>query len=276
MPAPAVSSMFFHEYSIREIFSFVQEAGFSGMEFWMETPDFWLRNRPVDTVLACRREFPGLENFTLHAPVLDLNPCSINPDVASLSIGHAVNAVRLAEELGASIVTVHPGRRTVRRPPSGADLERFDRYISALREEAKSHRLLVSMENMEPAVNSLLCTPQRVRELLDGEPWLSFTLDISHALAGRPEDCGDYIRLCGDRLANVHLSRADGKVLHLPLDNSPAMAGVIDAILDSGYNGPLTLEIDDLNFGRPLTAREKIGVLAGERDFIGSVCRKTR
>lgn len=276
MPVSAVSSMFFHEYTLREIFSFVQKAGLSGMEFWLETPDFWLRNRPVDTVLACRREFTAIRNFTLHAPVLDLNPCSINPDVAAISTGHAVSAIRLADELGAAVVTVHPGRRTVKRPPSAADFERFDRYIDALREEARKHRPKVAMENMEPAVNSLLCTPQRVRELLDEEPWLSFTLDVSHALAGKPGDCGEYIRLCSDRLANVHMSRADKKRLHLPLDNSPAMAEIIGALCDAGYDGLLTLEIDDLNFNRTCSAEEKIAVLARDAAFISSACNKPR
>jgi sugar phosphate isomerase/epimerase len=276
MPVSAVSSMFFHEYALREIFSFVQKAGLSGMEFWLETPDFWLRNRPVTEVLACRKEFAGIRNFTIHAPVLDLNPCSINPDVAAISIDHAVSAIRLADELGAGIVTVHPGRRTVKRPPSAADFERFGRYIAALREEARKHRLTVAMENMEPAVNSLLCTPQRVRELLDEEAWLSFTLDVSHALAGRPGDCGEYIRLCGDRLANVHLSRADKKRLHLPLDNSPAMADIIGSLCDAGYDGPLTLEIDDLTFDRMLTAEEKIAVLGRDAAFIASSVQRPR
>ncbi len=268
MPAPAVSTMFFHEYSCREIFSFVNASGLTGLEFWIETPDFWLRNCPVDEVLTCRRDYPGIKGFTLHAPILDLNSCSINPEVAAVSIGYTVKSIRLAERLGAGILTVHPGRRTAKRPPSYADFERFDRYIAALREAARMTSVRIGMENMEPIVNSLLCTPERMRELLDTEPWLSFTLDVSHALAGRPDDLSEYIRLCGDRLVNVHLSRVEAKRLHLPLDNSPAMASVIASLAAIGYGGPLTLEIDDLNFSHPLTSQEKIAVLAADRAFI--------
>lgn len=268
MPAPAVSSMFFHEYSCREIFSFVQASGLSGLEFWIETPAFWLRGCPVDEIAACRREYPDLAGFTVHAPVLDLNPCSINPDVAAVSVGYTVRAIGLAERMGAGILTVHPGRRTAKRRPSPADVERFDRYIAALEEEAEKHRVQVAMENMEPNVNSLLCTPKRMRELLDAEPWLAFTLDVSHALAGKEDDLGEYIRLCSDRLANVHLSRADKTRLHLPLDNRPAMADIVSSLADTGYRGPLTLEIDDLNFDRTLTAREKVAVLAADREWI--------
>ena len=105
-------------------------------------------------------------------------------------------------------------------------------------------------------------------QLLDDEPWLFFTLDISHALAKSDEEPLRYIELCHDRLANVHLSRKEGKTLHLPLDQSPLMATVMHALKDAGYTGPLTLEIDDLNFPHPLSAEEKIAVLSRDRAFM--------
>jgi sugar phosphate isomerase/epimerase len=124
------------------------------------------------------------------------------------------------------------------------------------------------MENMEPVVNSFLCTPERVRQLLDDEPWLFFTLDTSHALAKSEEEPLRYIELCRDRLVNVHISRKEGKRLHFPLDESPLMAGIMHALKDAGYAGPLTLEIDDLNFSHPKTAEEKIAVLSRDQVFM--------
>jgi sugar phosphate isomerase/epimerase len=46
------------------------------------------------------------------------------------------------------------------------------------------------------------------------------------------------------------------------------MAEVTGALRDHKYAGPLTLEIEDLNFGRTLTAEEKIAVLAADRAFL--------
>jgi sugar phosphate isomerase/epimerase len=46
------------------------------------------------------------------------------------------------------------------------------------------------------------------------------------------------------------------------------MATVMHALNDAGYTGPLTLEIDDLNFPHPLTAEEKIAILARDRSFM--------
>ena len=264
----AVSSMFFHEYTTPEIFSFVSRAGLDGLEYWLETPHFWLRGLPTGEVLACRESHPELSTLTVHAPILDLNPCSINPEVAEVSIRSAVRSVAIAGQLGARILTLHPGRRTAKRPPGAADAARFEHYLSALREVATRNSLKICMENMEPAVNTFLCTPERVRQLLDDEPWLFFTLDTSHALAKSDEEPLRYIEICHDRLANVHLSRIEGKTLHLSLDRDPSMAEVMHALRDHGFTGSLTLEIEDLNFGRTYTAGEKVAMLAGDCAFM--------
>jgi sugar phosphate isomerase/epimerase len=264
----AVSSMFFHEYTTPEIFSYVSRSGLDGIEYWLETPHFWLRDLPVDEVVSCRANHPEIPSFTVHAPILDLNPCSINPEVAEVSIGYAVRSIEIAEQMGAHVLTLHPGRRTAKRPPGQADFARFDHYLSALREVATRNSLKICMENMEPVVNSFLCTPERVRQLLDDEPWLFFTLDTSHALAKSDADPCRYIELCHDRLANVHISRKEGKTLHHPLDRSPVMAGIMRALRDVGYSGSLTLEIDDLNFPTVLSGEEKIAVLAQDRAFM--------
>jgi sugar phosphate isomerase/epimerase len=268
MPVLAVSSMFFHEYTCEEIFSFVSASSLNGIEFWLETPHFWLRNCPVEEVTACRQSHPEIPAISVHAPILDLNPCSINPRVAEISIGYAVRSIRLADQMGAGVLTVHPGRRTAKRPPSDADFKRFDHYIAVLRHAAHETAIKVGIENMEHIVNSLLCSPSGVRALLDNEPWLNFTLDVSHAMAGSPDEVYTYIELCADRLINVHLSRAEAKRLHLPLDCSQDMARVIGALRDCGYNGPITLEIDDLNFNHPLTPQEKVAILKTDRAFL--------
>ncbi len=115
----------------------------------------------MEEVIACRKNHPELATLTVHAPILDLNPCSINPEVAEVSIRYAVRSVAIAEQLGARVLTVHPGRRTAKRPPGAADFARFEHYLSALREAAVRESLKISMENMEPVVNSFLCTPER-------------------------------------------------------------------------------------------------------------------
>jgi sugar phosphate isomerase/epimerase len=260
--------MFFHEYTMPEIFSFVSRTGLNAMEFWLETPHFWLRDLPVDEVIACRKIYPELATLTVHTPILDLNPCSINPEVAEISIEYAVRSLRIAEHLGAPVLTVHPGRRTAKRPPSDADAVRFNHYLAVLREAASGSTVKIGMENMEPTVNSLLCTPERMRQLLDDEPWLFFTLDVAHAFSKSEDEVIRYIELCHDRLINVHISRFDHNKAHFPLDRYASMVRVMECLKDHRYNGCLTLEIEDLNFTGPLSAEEKIAVLSRDCAFM--------
>ena len=264
----SVASMFFHEYTIPEIFSFVSRTGLDALEFWIETPHFWLRDLPLPELIACRNAHPKLPTLTVHSPILDLNPCSINPDVAIISVEYAVRSFAIAGALGAKVLTVHPGRRTAKRPPSDADFARFDHFISVLREAAKRNPVRIGMENMEPIVNSLLCTPERMRTLLDDEPWLYCTLDVAHALSSSEDTVIRYIELCHDRLINVHLSRFDRGRAHFPLDRHASMARVMACLKDYHYDGCLTLEIEDLNFDRPVSAEEKIAVLVRDCAFM--------
>jgi sugar phosphate isomerase/epimerase len=264
----ATSSMFFHEYPLDEIFAAVEEAGLTGIEFWVETPHFWLRGLPFADLEAAIRAHPALAPITLHAPVLDLNPCSINPRVAAASQQYAVEAVDLAAAAGAEVVTVHPGRRTAKRRPSAYDYEHFRAYLARLRDAAERTGVDVAIENMEVTVNSLLSTPGEMREVLDANPWLSFTLDVSHAMVASPDAVRLYIDLCADRIANVHLSIADGGKMHLPVAGNGYARDVVRALAEAGYEGSLTLEIEDRNFLHPLSIEEKIIVLRREREFL--------
>jgi sugar phosphate isomerase/epimerase len=266
----AVSTMFFHEYPLDEGFDAIERAGIDSIEFWVETPHFWLKGHPLGELQARLGEHPGFSPVNVHAPILDLNPCSVNPRVAQASLSYAAEAIGLAERIGAGVVTVHPGRRTAKRPPGGPDYERFERYIGLLRSAIPGKRVRVSIENMERAVNSLLSRPEEVRELLDREPWLSFTLDVSHAMAYSVEEVTRFIDLCGDRLVNIHLSRSEGGKTHLPLDGSPRGRAVLRALAAAGYSGALTLEIEDRNFDHDLSLEEKVTLLAREADFIRS------
>ena len=264
----SVASMFFHEYTVNEIFSFVSRTGLNAMEFWLETPHFWLRDLPVDEVISSKNEHPGIETLTVHSPVLDLNPCSINPEVAQVSVEYAVQSIAIARQLGSDVLTVHPGRRTAKRPPSDADFARFDHYISVLRDAVKGNFVKIGMENMEPIVNSLLCTPERMRRLLDDEPWLFFTLDVAHAMAKSDNEAIRYIELCHDRLVNVHISRFDHGKAHYPLERHASMIKVMESLKDHHYNGSLTLEIEDLNLERTLSYNEKIALIAQDCAFM--------
>jgi sugar phosphate isomerase/epimerase len=261
--------MFFHEYPCDYIFDYIAESGLDCLEFWVETPYFWLRDRPEAELAGWIADHPELSPITVHAPTLDLNPCSINPKVAEITVEYTLEAIQMADRVGAAVVTVHPGRRTAKRRPSAYDYRRFEVYIARLREVAEGAQVKVAIENLEPRANALLYTAEDAVEILEREPWLWFTLDMGHAMMASPKEVDRFIDLCIDRTVNVHVSAigANGRP-HYPIHNDPGALRVLTELADLGYSGHLTLELEDLIFSKPLCAEEKIVLLMQETEAL--------
>lgn len=268
----AVSTMFFHEYPCDHIFDYIAESGLDSLEFWVETPHFWLRDRPENELSGCIAAHPELTPITVHAPTLDLNPCSINPRVAAISVDYTVEAIRMADRMGAAVVTVHPGKRTAKRQPSAYDYQRFEEYIARLRETAAETKAKIAIENLEPRINALLYTAEDAAEVLDREPWLWFTLDMGHAMMTSCDEVLRFIDLCGERIVNVHVSAlgTDGRPHH-PVHGDQNAERVLAELADQGYDGHLTLEIEDLVFSGPLSSEEKVMLLVREFETLDRV-----
>lgn len=268
----AVSTMFFHEYPCDHIFDYVAEAGLDGLEFWVETPHFWLRGLPEDDLAGCIIDHPELMPITVHAPSLDLNPCSINPRIARISVDYTIEAIRMADRVGADVVTVHPGRRTAKRHPSAYDYQRFEEYIARLREAARQGEVRIAIENLEPRVNTLLYTADDAAEVLEREPWLWFTLDIGHAMMISLDEVTRFMDLCIDRMANVHVSAiGENGRPHHPIHGNPTAVRVLTELADRGYDGYLTLELEDMVFPEPLSSEEKIVLLMREFEVLDAI-----
>jgi sugar phosphate isomerase/epimerase len=265
--------MFFHEFGVGEIFGFARDAGCTSIEFWLETPDFWLNGMDTDKLVYIAGNYPALLPLTMHAPVLDLNPCSINPFVAEASLRSNVLALKTAEKCKAEIITIHPGRRTAKRPAGKRDYKRFENYINIIKEESEHLKVKVCIENMEQKVNSLFYQPEMVHKLLNEEEWLCFTLDTAHALASGEERLNKFIDLNFDRIANIHLSTVNNSERHLPVSGDVSIAGFLEKISGLGYNGHITLEIEDLNFPDKLSAKEKTEIIRGEIKYVSSFFR---
>lgn len=270
MPKYSVSSMFFHEYSCAEIFLFAEKSGCDALEFWPETPDFWLHGKKHEEIIKILSQHSNFKSVTLHAPVLDLNPCSVNPDVAEVSIKNTIEAIELAKKINAEIVTIHPGRRTAKRPAGKRDMERFTRYINRIKEASVETGVKVALENMPPKINSLFSKPEQMRDILDREEWLYFTFDIAHAWTSGEAEVMKFIETGYDRIINIHVSRSSGTKNHFPLDNDPFIGLILDKFSKREYDGYITLELEDLNLGRKVSAEEKISIVKNDLNYIKS------
>ncbi|KAF1078635.1 sugar phosphate isomerase/epimerase [Methanogenium sp. MK-MG] len=268
MTTVGASTMFFHEYPVDIIFDALTDAGCDAMEFWLETPSFWLKNLPTDILLDAIHTHPAIRSVSVHAPVLDLNPCSVNPDVAEISIRWACRAINIAKQIDACAVTIHPGRRTAKRPASFADKERLAHYLSEVKTCAAAAGITVALENMEQKVNSLLPAPHDFISLLKKERWLSFTLDTAHTFTGGNGGAAEYIEQLYSRIAVVHVSACIDGRMHCRTKDNADVAHVLTLLAEYGYAGPLILEIEDLTFQPELSLSKKIEIMSDETAWV--------
>lgn len=268
MVTVGASTMFFHEYTVDTIFDALTDAGCDAAEFWLETPSFWLNNLPSEVLFDAIHTHPAIRCVSVHAPVLDLNPCSINPDVADISTQWTCRAISLAKQINACAVTIHPGRRTAKRPAFSEDKIRLAHHLSEVHICASSAGIPVALENMERKINSLLPAPCDLISLLEKEKWLSFTLDVAHTFTGDSNDAAEYIDNLSDRIAVVHVSAYSNGRMHSRPKGNKKVADILTHLADSGYSGPLILEIEDLTFQKKLSLKEKIEVVSEENTWV--------
>ena len=258
------SSMFLHDSPLGDIFRAPHCCGADSLEFWLETPDFWLKGLKLEVLMDILKENTPPSPLSVHAPVLDLNPCSINPDIREVSIRWIERSIQFTEAIGGSVCTIHPGRRTAKRPPSITDYQRLGSMLDTIRPLAESVQAKVAIENMEPAVNALLTTPDEVMGILEEYPWLWFTFDVAHAMRLGPDTAGLFLKMGRERLANIHISGINGTIIHGPVTDDQMVTSFLTQIKKSGYNGQVTLELNDLVLQDMLNYESKLKTLRNE------------
>ena len=266
------ASLFLWEYTVYDIVEILLEAGIKGIEFWAETPDFW-KDRHDAIVLATLMETISMmpEGCTLHAPVLDLNPASINDNVHEVTIRETLWSLDLAKNIGARVVTIHPGRRTVHRAPTDDDWGKFLKYLKVCKEKADRLSIRLSLENSMPGVQSMCSKPDEIKSVLEKFPGLFFTFDVVHAFIQSPEIAISFIDELSDSIINVHVGSLHNGKPHYPSHRQKNMGAVLRALRDSGYDGDMTIEIDDQRYSRPLSREDKVMELRDEREYLEEI-----
>ncbi|MCS7121461.1 MAG: sugar phosphate isomerase/epimerase [Archaeoglobaceae archaeon] len=254
------SSMFLYEYSTDMISKAAELAELDGVEFWPETPHFWIDRD--ERKLECLKDL----YIALHAPVLDLNPVSVNKKLCNLAIEENLYSISLASKLKAEIVTIHAGKRSARRPPVWADYLSLHRFLRILSKYSRIKNIKLSLENSEPSVNSLCKEPDDVYPFINSYN-IFFTFDIKHALLTRKVD--RFIEILFDKIVNVHVSYYDERNHHIEPSKSKEVPKILETLSEYDYKGLITLELDDLGIGN-LNYSKKIEILKREAKFVSS------
>jgi sugar phosphate isomerase/epimerase len=148
-------------------------------------------------------------------------------------------ACRLALDLGAGTVVVHPPFRWQREYAAG--------FVSGVERLADEYGVRLAVENMYP-------WRARGRELLAYAPgwdplphgYRDVTLDLSHTATAGVDGLA-MARALGDRLAHVHLADGQGssKDEHLvPGQGSQPCGEVLGLLAERNWNGTVVLEVN--------------------------------
>lgn len=167
-------------------------------------------------------------------------------------------SVRLAEEVGAGVVVIHPPFRWQRDYAEG--------FVEGIAERQAATDVLLAVENMFPwrAGGSEM---QAYRPHWDPveQTYEHVTLDVSHASTGSM-DCVDLLHRLGDRVSHIHLGDGTGsfKDEHLvPGRGTQPVDTLLRELIERGYTGAVSLEVGT----RKRSMEEREADLAEALDF---------
>lgn len=177
----------------------------------------WLLN--LDRTTAVRRLGDELAQrnvaVTVHAPIFDLNPGSLDPVIRKHTRKCWERAIGVSGALGARHVTFHSGYLPL-LPPStfpgwlAQSLEVWERVVELVSDAG----MTMLLENMfEPTPQILL----DLRSQLE-ERYVGFTLDVAHAHIYGTISTESWWSSLGEAIGEVHLHDTDGFTDdHLPI-----------------------------------------------------------
>ncbi|AGK61265.1 hypothetical protein Asulf_01269 [Archaeoglobus sulfaticallidus PM70-1] len=262
------SSMFLYEYSIDTIIDACEKAGYDGIEFWVETPHFWIKRVSLKHKNSSLVEMIKDSRIkAIHSPVLDLNPVSVNDGVCDLTLRETLYSINLARKVGVNIVTVHAGRRSAVREPVWSDYASLNNYLRIASKYSRIKNVKLCLENSEPRINYLCKSAEEVKEFMEKYE-LYFTFDVNHAIKGNYFS-RSFLELI-DRMENIHVSGYDAKGRHISAIGFEDIKRVLEELSDMGFNKKITVELDDLAYGR-MDLKRKIEMLARELDYLRKI-----
>lgn len=173
--------------------------------------ELWLEYLPADEEIEQLREAIRGFGVTVHGPFVDVNLSASGEEVAELSFKRTSAAIRIAEQLGARVFTLHAGKYAVYEGHKKA-ITRFADVLTRLMAESD---LTIAVENVKVkdggVSRTVVAKDTDLDLLLELVPSAFVTLDVAHAFQNGDVPTKMLRRLSG-RIACVQLHdvRSDG------------------------------------------------------------------
>lgn len=182
--------------------------------------------------------------FCIHANMIDTNIASSNEGIRKESVRQFKEAMFLAKELDARIVTIHPGkfRNSIQVQEAYMLL---DLSLSELIPFALQNNVVLCLENMEPWQRELCVSLTQVEKVLERHPNLGLTLDLAHVAmsVSSEEEIISYYLSLKNRITHFHISGIKQNISHVEVslkDSDVDFTNMIRMIKD--FSGIIRIE----------------------------------
>ncbi len=169
-----------------------------------------------------------------------------SPERRKITLEHMKTAIRGYSLLGAQNFVLHPVMPYAWGPETDSDFawQVNAEYMSELCDYAKDYNMNICLENM-PAPHHKLAVISNIVEFVDSlkKDNMCICFDTGHANYTE-HDCGEMVRLCGNRLKAVHIHDNDGRYdTHiLPYDGEIDWENFKNALHEVKFDGVVSLE----------------------------------
>ncbi len=207
------------------------------------------------------------------------NPLDAEPSHRTVVVDHLIKVIRAAPQIGVSVVNTFIGRDPHKNVEENWTVLR--EVWPAILTEAKRAGVKIGIENCPmlfskdewPGGKNLAISPQIWTRLFEEfpTPLLGLNLDPSH-LIWQFIDCARCIREFGHRIVHVHAkdARIDAEKLYevgvtglawhtakIPGLGDVDWGAFFSALTDSGYSGPVCIEVEDRAFEGSVEDRKR-------------------
>jgi inosose dehydratase len=180
----------------------------------------------------------------------------IFPDVLGEELWRIRRACEAAQRAGAEHLVVGGGAQRS-EPATDEDYDRLGRSLDEVAKIARDHGLVPSYH---PHMSTRAETPDPIERVLDRSE-ISFCPDTGHLILGGG-DPADLIRRWADRIDLVHLKDVTAEGGFVPLGQGVMdVKGVVDAVVEAGFDGWVGVELDGWDGDPAEGARENRRVL---------------
>jgi len=249
-------------YTLFQAIDAVAEAGFntielvpidcqgtSGFPFTKRSVGMWLRTFDKKSRERLAQKLKCFDLITVHSPHTDLNIASVNQGIRDESIRQYIEVLKFAIEIGAKVVTWHPGHQSSGFLRDEKEIMDFNvQFAEMALQVLAQHDIMLGYEVADAGFKHLKNVVERINH-----PKFGLNIDIGHCTMVEGPLPDRWIIPFKEKIVEIHVhgayQRSDRGIMvtHQPLgmndNNLINIPRIIKLLKESHFEGPFIFEI---------------------------------